>query len=334
LPNKLDPYKSYGVKLISLFARLMFSSESHSLTDLARMLGCSKQTVLRLVDDIRRAYGVEIEESFQERRKYFRLKKRTGKTPAIPFTSAEIMTLKMCKAFAEHLLGPELLREATQAIEKSGVSIDSHPKEFSDIFAVLPFGAIDYTPHQDTLRVLILAMAERKICRVGYKAAYDGIEKDFFIKPLKLFSYKDCLYLSAQLARSPGSKYRKPDFDPLLAVHRITHIFLTDRQFTYPKNYDFKTHFNNGLGVIKEKPFAIEVEFNDWAAKYISERLWDKDQVVSSKTNGSVRLKFKASSTYEAISWLLSFRDNFKIIKPIHLKNQMKKISSQISENN
>ena len=56
MPSKIDPYKSYGAKLISLFARLMFSSESHSLTDLSRMLGCSKQTVLRLLNDITRAF--------------------------------------------------------------------------------------------------------------------------------------------------------------------------------------------------------------------------------------------------------------------------------------
>ena len=38
MAEKYDPYKSYGEKLIGLFARLLFSGESHSLTDLARML--------------------------------------------------------------------------------------------------------------------------------------------------------------------------------------------------------------------------------------------------------------------------------------------------------
>jgi predicted DNA-binding transcriptional regulator YafY len=192
LPNKLDPYRSYGVKLISLFARLMFSSESHSLIDLARLLGCSKQTVLRLVDDIRRAYGVEIEESIRERRKYFRLKKKSGKLPAIPLTSTEITTLQMCKAFAEHLLGPELLKEATQAIEKSSAQLTNAGFP-SDGFAALPFGSIDYTAHQETLQTLIRAIGDLIICKVTYKAGYDGRSKTFFIKPLKLFSHKDCL---------------------------------------------------------------------------------------------------------------------------------------------
>ena len=72
MPEKRDYYSSYGQKLISLFAKLLFTQRSHSLIELSRMLHCSKQTVLRLVDDIRRSYGVEIEEAMENRKKYYR----------------------------------------------------------------------------------------------------------------------------------------------------------------------------------------------------------------------------------------------------------------------
>ena len=65
MPAKRDLYKSYGEKLISLFVRLLFSGERHSLTELAKTLNCSKQTVLRLIDNIRKAYGIDIEETKQ-----------------------------------------------------------------------------------------------------------------------------------------------------------------------------------------------------------------------------------------------------------------------------
>lgn len=90
MPEKIDSYRTYGMKLITLFAKLMFSKESHSLTDLARMLSCSKQTVLRLISDIKRSYGVDIEESYIGRRKYYQLKKATGITPALYLTEDEI----------------------------------------------------------------------------------------------------------------------------------------------------------------------------------------------------------------------------------------------------
>jgi predicted DNA-binding transcriptional regulator YafY len=329
LPSKLDPYKSYGVKLISLFARLLFSGESHSLTDLSRMLKCSKQTVLRLIDDIRLAYGVDIEEALIERRKYYRLKKRSA-IPALSLTQNEIAVLQMCKAFTEHLLGADLLKEAAEAIDKNRAHLPSDQHVVGNHFAVLPFGGIDYTPHQETLRSLIRAMEERKVCKVNYRAAYDGRAKTFFIKPLKLFSHKDCLYLSSKMARYPGRAFHTPEFDPLLAVHRITKIDLTDRNFEYPKNYSFEAHFNGDFGVIKDEPFEVEIEFKDWAARFVSERVWSPDQRVIKKKDGTVRLKFTTSSELETISWILSFSDASRLLRPRWLVHKIRTTLEQV----
>jgi len=318
---KFDPYKSYGVKLISLFARLMFSQESYSLTDLARGLKCSKQTVLRLVDDIRRAYGVEIEESVQERRKYFRLKKRAA-TPTLALSASEISVLQMCKAFTEHLLGPDMLKEAAQGIEKSLAQTSQKHLNGDGHFASFNYGYIDYTTHQETIRRLIQAMGARRVCEVAYKAALSEKAKVFFVKPLKLFSHKDTLYLSARMARYPGCTYRKPDFDPLLAVHRIRNIAVTERSFEFPKSYDFQKEFNQNFGLIKGRPFKVEVEFSGYAAAYVAERIWSTDQKVARHKDGRVRLTFTASSKPEVASWLMSFGKEARVIRPVIIRHR------------
>jgi predicted DNA-binding transcriptional regulator YafY len=330
LPEKLASYSSYGEKLISLFAKLLFSQESHSLTDLARMLKCSKQTVLRLVDDIRRAYGVEIEESVKERRKFFRLKKRTA-TPVLSLSSNEVTVLKMCKAFTEHLLGADLLKDAVKAIDKNRVLLTGGHCVSDEYFGVLPFGSIDYTQHQETLRTLIRAMEGKTVCKVTYRAAYDGHNKTFFIKPLKLFSHKDCLYLSTKRARYPGRKYQKSDYDPLLAIHRIVGLDLTDRQFEYPKNCRFEKRFNSDFGIIKDTPFEAEIELKGWAAAYVPERIWGRDQKISKKPNGTTLIRFKTSSEVELLSWVLSFRGYCRLKKPKRLFKELKRIAHTIS---
>jgi len=311
---KMSAYSSYGMKLVSLFARLMFSQESHSLSGLAHMLGCSKQTVLRLIDDIRRSYGVEIEETLRQKSKYYRLKKKAP-APALQLTPSELTVLQMCRAFTGHLLGPDLMKAAGQAIEKSSASL-THAGCPASGFAVLPSGAIDYTPHQETLRVLIRAMEEGLICKVAYRAGYDGRTRAFFIKPRKLFSHRDCLYLSAQLARQPGRKRKEPDYDPLLAVHRIGTVELTERRVEPPAGDDFNARFNAEFGVIKEEPFEVTADFRDWAARYVSERVWCPDQKITRRKDGSIRIRFKASSEVEVISWILSFRCDCTLVKP------------------
>lgn len=323
MAEKLDPYRSYGQKLISLFARLLFSGEAHSLAELSRMLGCSKQTVLRLVDDIRRSYGIEIEESFRGRKKFFKIRKASGNIPEAEMTYNEMMVLQMCRAFTEHLLGRRLFEEAAIALGKSRKMLRNQDDTTSGHFASLIPGTIDYTPHHETIHSLVKAMDEKRICKLSYRNVMARRAKSFFVKPFKLFSHRDTIYLHAGLARPPGKPFREPDFDPLLAVHRIRMIDITDRSFTIPENYDFERDFNQTFGIVKEEAFTVELEFYGWAATYVSERSWSPDQKIVKRRDGSIKLKFTASSELEIVSWVLSFGDHARLIKPADLKVQL-----------
>jgi len=326
MPEKRDSYSSYGQKIISLFAKLLFSRQRHSLIELSRMLHCSKQTVLRLVDDIRMAYGVDIEESVENRRKYYRLKRKVGIDPTLNLTESEISILQMCRAFTEHLLGRQLFDEAAQAILKSQAHLPEKQRVDSRHFASFIPGSIDYTGHHQTIRRLIKAMDEKRICKITYKRIMADRAKTFFIKPLKIFSQKDTIYLHARMAGYPGKPYKKPDFDPLLAIHRIKNLELTERSFEFPKDYDFEKFFNQNFGVIKEEAFKVEMEFTGYATEYVAERIWSPDQKLIKKKDGTVKLKFSASSEPELISWVLSFGDEAKVVKPNWLIDKIKQI--------
>ena len=143
--EKIDIYRSYGQKLISLFVRLMFSGESYSLTELARMLDCSKQTVLRLLNDITMAYGVNIEESMRGNRKFVCIRRPDRIPAANSLTEMELTLLHMCRTFTAHLLGKKLFDEATRALCKSQVLLPDSKKISANHFAVFRPGSIDYT---------------------------------------------------------------------------------------------------------------------------------------------------------------------------------------------
>ena len=281
MPEKLNDHRSYGEKLISLFARLLFTGESYSLTELSRSLDCSKQSVIRLVSDIQMAYGVDIEENLVGNRKYYRMIKRGQKTPLIPLTESELTALQMCKTFTEHLLGDQFYREATQALEKNLPLATCSGGLPSRHFASFSTGTIDYTPHQGNIRILIEAMNAMNICRITYQAIMQIRAKTYHIMPLKIFTYRNTMYLHARMARQPGKKYWEPDFDPLLAIHRLKKVEMTDRGFEYPKDYNFEKVFNKFFGIIKDEPFKVDMEFTGWAALHVAERNWSPDQVIT-----------------------------------------------------
>jgi predicted DNA-binding transcriptional regulator YafY len=149
--------------------------------------------------------------------------------------------------------------------------------------------------------------------------------KTFYIKPLKIFSHKDSVYVHACLARAPGKPYTEPEFNPLLAIHRIKKVEITDRLFDFPKNYDFEKTFKQNFGVIKEDAFKVEVEFTGWAARYVSERIWSPDQKIH-KNNGKTKLNFSASSEPELLSWVMSFGKEAKLLKPVWLIENVKRM--------
>jgi predicted DNA-binding transcriptional regulator YafY len=128
------------------------------------------------------------------------------------------------------------------------------------------------------------------------------------------------------MARYPGKPYKEPDFDPLLAIHRTKNLELTERSFEFPKDYDFEKFFNQNFGVIKEEAFKVEMEFTGYATEYVAERIWSPDQKFIKKKDGTVKLKFSASSEPELISWVLSFGDEAKVVKPNWLIDKIKQI--------
>jgi predicted DNA-binding transcriptional regulator YafY len=321
--EKIDIYRSYGEKLISLFARLLFSGESYSLTELSRLLNCSKQSVLRLMEDIRKAYGVNIEESYSANRKYYRVK-RPGSTKALyPLTELELSVLQMCRDFTSHMLGKKLFEEATRAIAKSQALLPGEPAGNGHHFGVFRPGTIDYTPYHEIICNLIEAMEARKVCRITYKAISNNRPKTFHIKPLKIFSHRDTIYLHAQRAKEPGKPYHAPDYDPLLAIHRMKQVEITDRTFEYPADFDFERAFNRHFGVIKGKAFEVVVEFTGWAAQYVSERIWSPDQKIRKVGKDKIRLTFTATSEPELISWILSFGHEAHCIRSPMIKHKV-----------
>ena len=135
------------------------------------------------------------------------------------------------------------------------------------------------------------------------------------------------------MARAPDKKYRKPDFNPLLAIHRVNKIELDKRKYTFPKDYDFQEFFNKNFGVIKDENFNVELEFTGYAAAYVSERILSPDQKITKKRNGAIKLRFSASSEPELTSWVLSFGEEAKVIKPDWLANDISSIAKGISKN-
>lgn len=331
MPKKASD-RTYGEKLIMLFAKLLFTREQQSLARLSQTLDCSKQTTLRLIDDIERSYKVQIERTMKGKQRFFRLKTLGQAPPALNLTTTELHALYMCRAFAEHLLGGQFLEESARALEKGHALLPRESGLSSGHFASFRPGTIDYTPHQQAIRTLLQAMDQKHICKVTYKGLLARRPKTFYIKPYKIFSHHETMYLHSGLAPKPGARYREPEFDPLLVMHRMMAVDMTEGVFTMPESYDFEKTFNRNFGIIKEEAFEVTIEFSGFAAGFVAERMWSPDQKITRLSEGRIRLAFSASSEPELKAWVLSFGEEAMVMDPDWLKEDIAATAERLLE--
>ena len=239
MPKQIQSDKDHGQKVIELFFKLYFSPYEYSLTELARELECSKQTIGRIVDKINSsAEGIKIEDFIKNRRRIFRIKKEKIPAKAMNLSQSEYGLLQMCCSFTKHLIGKEIFDHAANALGKSQVLIKNRETVSAKHFGAFMSGTIDYSGHQQIIKDLIIAMENRKVCKITYQSIWNKKPTEFYIKPLKLFSKNDTIYLHAQMAKAPGKIYKEPEFDPLLVLHRVQELEITKTSYKFPDNFD------------------------------------------------------------------------------------------------
>ena len=280
MQKRQNPDRSYGEKLLTLFAKLLFTGQHYSLSDLAKSLQCSKQTVLRLVDDITLAYEIPVRDEMRGNRKYIWIERRREIEPSALLSTSELRTLQMCQAFTQHLLGPKTYQEAVRAVEKSCHHLLPREEAGESTFGMVQGGTIDYGGHEEILKTILKGLEERRVCKVKYRRLMGEKSKTFSIKPLKIFAHHGSVYIHGRLARVPGEPYRTPKYDPFLALQRIEHAELTETPFRRPKNYDFDKVMNRGFGIFAQNRFRAVLELTGWAAAFARERQWSPDQKI------------------------------------------------------
>ena len=331
MPRKQTPDSTYGQKLITLFARLLFTGAWHGLADLARDLGCSKQTILRLVDDITLSYEAAVESKIERGKRYYRIARRVPAEPAAMLTPGEMDALLMCRAFTRHLLGDTGFTEAERALEKTsqllaaaGTGGDGGGNGDGDDlvgarFGVFRPGSIDYTPHMTHLQTISEAIGDRVVVEAEYRKPGHQSAKVFRFKPLKVFSWRESLYVQGRYAAKPGQALEDPGHDPIWALQRFRRVAKTDTTFPWPDDYDFDKSLNREFGLLRGDAFRVVAEFHGWAADYVAERQWSPNQVVEWRRDGSLRLEFDAVSLDEVVTWVIGFGDLCRVEGPAEL---------------
>lgn len=316
MPSKKNPYSSPGEKLLSLYGLLVLSNRAYSLPQLAGLFRCSKQTVLRMMEQVERTQRLEVESWKEGHHRWYRAVP-PNRPLNLSLSPRDLENLLLLRALIEDMLPVGIRTNIDQTL--AGASA-GNSLETSLPIRSLPKGRIDYTPFEQQLDLLNQGMRENRFCEIEYQAHDSKTPKKMIVAPLELVVFNGAFYFRCRLERAFSEKGEF--YDPLLALHRIKQAFLTGRAFkpvANPKSPKAET-----FGLMPGNPVRLKIHFSKRVAPYVTERQWSADQVFHSQADGSVQLEMTATNQEEAIAWLLSFGKEARLIEPAKIVRQVK----------
>ncbi|MDR2604954.1 MAG: WYL domain-containing protein [Desulfovibrio sp.] len=326
MPGKKDGEATSGQKLLVLYSLLVFSGREFSLTELADTLHCSKQTVLRLLDQMEAGSVKGLIRESRSGRSYYRMQ-RPARRPMLALSPEALEQLVLCRDFVLHLLPGKMRADMEHALDRAAALLPDGV-DAADLLlsraAVLTKGSIDYTPFQTFLERIRAAMRRKTALSVSYRSVAGGESREYDFAPARLLSFREALYVQGWLVAGKGRMEIAKDAPLSLAVHRLREVTLTRRSFA---SLTLPALPEDGIfGFSVEEPFRVRVRFTPGAAStYVRERIWSRDQTLETDGAGGTILEFTARSLDEVISWALGFGPQAEILAPEEARTEVRR---------
>jgi predicted DNA-binding transcriptional regulator YafY len=164
---------------------------------------------------------------------------------------------------------------------------------------------------------LVKAIEEGRICRVAYRAPSSGSRKRRYdVLPLRLFVHDRAVYLLCRFERHGAIG--------TLNLHRLDAVDVTDSRGKVPAGFDAEKWAEGAFNLFPgEKPTTYVLRFDPVIAPYIRERSWHPSQRLRELRGGGVELQFTCGESFEVTSWVASWREWVKVLKPPKLAREM-----------
>jgi predicted DNA-binding transcriptional regulator YafY len=296
--------------LLTLYQRLTLDGRPHFQSDLARDLGCSPQTVARLIEAVEQHLGkdAEIERGLEGRRRFYRLRTQAEKK-GLGYSYEELRWL----AIGRDLAAPILPVGVAERIDRTLASLALHLGESNGGAAAgapISFhskGYIDYTPHLPTISTLREAIAKRQVCRISYTPTGEQSTRSYRYAPGHILVMSGTLYVQGyRLGEGSLLKERPTTF----SLHRIATINATGEYFSF----DAADAEARRFGLNWHSPKRIHVHINSQAADYVRDRIWSDDQTIKELGDGGIELAVTTTSEKELNAWVWSFGGLARIV--------------------
>lgn len=310
------------IRVLQLLNMLSNQPMGYTIQELTSRLRTTRRTLYRDLEALHES-GIYFErEILPDRRVRLRLPQeyRFVKTN---FDENELFSLFFAKNLLKPLQDTPFGRGMESALEKIYKLLPANVQDycfFTESFFVFkqPFTR-SYKEFETNIRQLKDAILTDRICEIEYVKG-DRADRHT-IHPYFMTYLEGLLYV---IAHSEQRGDRRT-----FRVDRIRRIRILNRRFErppdyQPENFEPDRLLGRSLKIYSDRrTHRIEIVFPKELARMIRERTWHTSQKIRPGRDGSVRLSMELPITPEVISWILSFGDQARVVRPPELSRRI-----------
>jgi proteasome accessory factor B len=290
---------------------------------LSEQIEVSRRTILRDIEYMRDQMGAPIEYSPEKRGFYYT--EPSYMFPSIQFTEGELIAVFVAEKALAQYKGTTYEKTLNSAFNKIVANL---PKEITitprTVDESLSFRT-SASSNQDISIFSALASAaiKKKQIEISYLVQNRNEPTTRVIDPYHLTNFDGEWYLLAYC-------HLRKDIR-IFMTSRIRQVKHTGVAFIADKGFSVMEHLDFAFGIFAgHGEHIVRLKFDEFAARYIREKIWHSSQNIKEHGDGSITLTLNINSLIEIKRWILSWDKHIEVLEPIELREDIIRTLSEM----
>ncbi len=161
----------------------------------------------------------------------------------------------------------------------------------------------------------LVAILERRNCRVDYHRLGAQESRDFEAHPHGLIFHAGAIYL---LVWQPRHENWLP-----LPLHRLRGLAPSGEHFQRQQDFRLQDFINGAFGIWSQAPEEVDLLFQPRLADFVLERQWHPSQRGEILPEGHLRLRLRVGLSPELRAWILRWGEWVEVLQPASLRQEI-----------
>jgi predicted DNA-binding transcriptional regulator YafY len=293
--------------------------------EIAADLKISVRTVFRDLATMQEAGLPFTSERIGGQTRYY-LSRDAGAITQLGIGPSELLALYLSQGILSQLKGTIFQESIDRLLEKINAIFPDKAKDYfqelESAILIELFTKRNYQKKAKEIGAVLNTLRNRNTLKMNYFSPNrGGLERS--VDPYSLWVMGDSLYLI-------GFCHLNNEIRTFL-IDRISKAVPTKKPFKIKEGFDLKKYTGESFRVMRSgEKQTFELLFKPELVYIIGERIWHPSQKIIKHPDGSLTLTFESLGFDEIKSWVLSFGQAVKVIKPQKLRDEVRKSARQM----